>query len=487
MGGGRFNAPIVAQLAILFCLWASGCCQGTCGATSGLPVAGAYVTSVPMPDAQPAPVYIIRYDKDGTCCNPTVRDGLIGAIRAGGYSDIFLISHGWNNEWEDARTFYLSFFEQYERVRVEHGIANRGYRPLFVGVFWPSTVLVLPSDLPPPGAAGPPGRMPSLSPREIKLVADELPSSNARRLRALVRRGRVLNDAGRRELARILLPVYRSSRDADDEVNGAAGAGSADEIVEVWRQAALGLTGSAPESPATSGATSPSAPGALPAILDDLRWLLRFTTFLVMKDRAGVVGRNGVAALLDEVLRADTATRVHMIGHSYGAKVCLSALCRGDKPRAVNSVLLLQPALSAWCFAADLPDPRRPGTSTGRPGGYRPALSRVDAPIATTFSRNDYPLSRIFHHFVRRRQDVGETEGRGAPAVANPYWALGGFGPKGLGDEAAVIDPMLAAPTRYDFVPMHRVYGLDGSAGAIPGHGGVNNLYTWWVLYSQVR
>ena len=76
-------------------------------------------------------------------------------------------------------------------------------------------------------------------------------------------------------------------------------------------------------------------------------------------------------------------------------KVVLSALCNGPAPsRKVDSVLLLQPALSCYAFTADL---------DGKPGGYRPAFDRVRLPIITTYSGHDEPLTKVFHLAVRRQ------------------------------------------------------------------------------------
>src|SRR5262249_33596848 len=152
------------------------------------------------------------------------------------------------------------------------------------------------------------------------------------------------------------------------------------------------------------------------------RDLLRLFTVRQMKDRAGVVGATGVAALLAEI-GALGAARVHLIGHSYGARLLLSALGASDAPPLVAAaMLLLQPAVSHLCFAAHV-------EATGQPGGYRRALARVRAPIVATFSRHDVPLRRVFHLAVRRRRDAGELQiaGDDPPSI---FAALGGYGPR---------------------------------------------------------
>ena len=46
-----------------------------------------------------------------------------------------------------------------------------------------------------------------------------------------------------------------------------------------------------------------------------------------------------VAPLLHDVLSHSGNARVHLVGHSFGAKVCLAALCAGQQPRAVEREL----------------------------------------------------------------------------------------------------------------------------------------------------
>src|SRR5690606_15613941 len=57
----------------------------------------------------------------------------------------------------------------------------------------------------------------------------------------------------------------------------------------------------------------------------DPRRIIRLLTVAIMKDRAGVVGHGGVGKVLQTLLD-HSAARIHLIGHSYGAKVMLSAL-----------------------------------------------------------------------------------------------------------------------------------------------------------------
>ena len=160
----------------------------------------------------------------------------------------------------------------------------------------------------------------------------------------------------------------------------------------------------------------------------------------------------------------------------------LSATCAQPLPRPLASMLLLQPAVSHLCFADTVAD-------TGRPGGYRAALSpeRVTPPIVSTYSRRDMPLHTTFHLAVRRAGDLGEVQIAGDPestsagAPPSVFAALGGYGPRRAGQ--VLIDPLPAAGA--DFVlpwPTPPIVAFDGSGGGIRGHGDVTSPAVGWAL-----
>jgi pimeloyl-ACP methyl ester carboxylesterase len=208
-----------------------------------------------------------------------------------------------------------------------------------------------------------------------------------------------------------------------------------------------------------------------------VRNLLRMGTVWKMKDRAGTVGGLGVSALVTGIL-ADTGARLHLIGHSFGARVVLSALAMRPVSRPARSVLLLQPAVNRWCFA-----PEVPGLAHG--GGYHPVLDRVELPILSTMSTHDFPLHEVFH-LALRGSNLGEPK---VAAIGDfeRYGALGGYGPAGLGAATRRV-PVVAPGTTYDLSGDVRVIALDGSGDlggkpAIGGHGDVISPCTWWALH----
>jgi pimeloyl-ACP methyl ester carboxylesterase len=332
----------------------------------------------------------------------------------------------------------------------------REIRPIFVGIVWPS--VLFPDSEPPRMEAGSNSSSDAWiarERREIEELGADLRAADREEFYRLIQEP-VLNSEQARELARILTPIYEGA-DPEFESNARA---SESEVLALWSEAAESRPGAA------------SAAASLP----DPRDLIRYASVWQMKDRAGVVGRQGVGPLLRDGLAASDQARVHLIGHSYGCKVLLSALCFTTQPRNVESVLLLQPAVSARCFS-----PVAGGA--GKPGGYVPAVDRVNQPIICTFSKNDSALHQYYHLALRRERDLGERDF--APGQPSRYAALGGYGPQGCGDRARTIMAK-NAPDRYAAVePPVRIVGLESDA-VISDHGDVSNEAMWWALYWQV-
>ena len=208
----------------------------------------------------------------------------------------------------------------------------------------------------------------------------------------------------------------------------------------------------------------------------DPRNLLRLFTVRQMKDRAGLVGANGVGPLVRDMLSTtDGHTRYHLVGHSYGARVLLNAVARPNGqplPRPVDSLLLLQPAVNHLCFANSLPG--------GPVGGYRKALELVKHPIMSTFSARDFPLRNTFHWALNRSKDLGEVQVAG-DEPPNQYAALGGYGPRGTQDsrEVAIKDP----GDRYDFgETAPRIWAVNGTR-TITDHSDIYSESTAWALF----
>ncbi|NEK35620.1 hypothetical protein [Rhizobium leguminosarum] len=425
---------------------------------------------------QSVPCYALTFDKQGLCTSPKSFDHLISFLGNDNRTDVILFSHGWNNDWPTALKRYMDFLRGVsESAKERPGMLPSDFRPVFVGVHWPSTILTWPSE-DAPDIAGEENDSDLLDP-----LTEILSSNEIDRLRTLLEQEKVdLEQA--RAFASVIAPALLSTDDAN-EGNGPFGA---DDLVNIWRhagevtaaQSGGSMTGGGFDDFGVPGGSDDIASPSPAGFLDTFspRNLARLATVLMMKDRAGVVGAAGVADVVRRVLN-ESATRLHLVGHSYGAKVVMTALVRSLAVRPAHSVLLLQPAISHLAFAKD--------ASGGTPGGFRQALKQVSTPIFTTYSPHDFPLTRIFHWAARRRTDLGEIQAAGAPP--SKYAALGGYGPSGMVDGEAGERSLPEAGGKYDTIPTGvELVTLNGAVG-ITGHGDVTNPYTFWAMHNLMR
>lgn len=512
-----------------------------------------------------APLYLINYDKSGRCESPQTLAQVVERARAGEFTDVVILSHGWNNDWPAATHLYNDFLSGFSQQLAQHPL-DRPFKPMFVGVIWPSTLLMTAAERGPryeagaaPGAAGGARRVSSAElveqdqlRREARDLASQLAGDDAAAARRIEQQiiESVRSGGGGQQLAELLAPACDDDEVERDHSTAAAalvaaarnaeqltaspgpqpgaGAGPGHGAIgnnpvgnspvgnrpignqPVGNQpagnqpagnqpAGNAPTGNAATTTAAPAANAPAAsapavaavapteagPAAEASALPDPRWIVRAASVWMMKDRAGAVGANGVSRLVRSVL-AGSSARVHLVGHSYGGKVVLSAVEGGGSvSRPVDSILLLEPAVSAYSFAAQVPHTRGAGK-------YRVVLDRVRQPILSTFSEDDWPLTQIYQYAVVRGRDLGEATPPQPPPPPNRYAALGGFGPQPLpaaegGDAEFTWSRLREAPQGYVLPPKVRVCGLRSMNGQIACHGCISNTYTWWALRDQLN
>ncbi|MFT0533275.1 hypothetical protein ACMHYJ_10690 [Castellaniella hirudinis] len=432
-------------------------------------------------DGISVPFYIVRFDKQGKSDASNAIAEIIDKARTA--SDIFFFAHGWNNDWSWATKRYESFFEEYSKLRQQHHLTTpKGYKPMMVGVFWPSAALAF-------GASerGPTNMtLQDMAAQDmdadyaedqflsdLEEIAESLDDRDRELFYALVR----APDFGHDEARQLAELLAKGMSDTLGERDHAGGDVNPQVLLDSWAQA-TGIDiggGGGNQGPYLMNA---QIQGKIFKPLAPLRSIARLLTFAPMKDRAGVIGRVGVSTVLQQLLDHSQA-KIHLIGHSYGTKVMLSALGNTDpKSRKVHSALLLQPAISHLAFADRLPG--KSGT-----GGYYGLPDRVEAPIFSTFSSQDSALYRFFHWGLIRNADVGEVDIQWLlNEQPNRYAALGGYGPRQSGER---LIPLQTAAKPYRLEPHTKIYGLDGSgSGQITGHGEVINPDTAWALHSLV-
>lgn len=451
---------------------------------------------------------MLRFDAKGRPLSPETTDHLLEA--AAGATDVVVFCHGWNTSWYRATRLYRAFLEQLQSTldawpvdaapRAEQGSKPRHrstgsegwatpFLPIFVGLAWPSLSWLRSSERGPTIGGSPE----PASSADVELsggidLSSGLELSPGSEMRAGNPRSGAAESSDSADLA--------DDGSVELEADWPAEAGAGQKTTGSGREStdpAGNLPGFAGEAAIPEneleleyGDRAGTGPGAAGALGDwDPRSVVRVSSVWTMKDRAGLVGLAGVGPLLGRLLGAG-ACRIHLVGHSFGARVMLSALASAPAhaTRRVHSLLLLQPAVNAWCFAEQVQG--RDGI-----GGFRSVLERVELPPIATYSRHDGPLRRVFPLALRRRKDLGEASLAATPELpveeparqVSRWSALGGVGPLGLDEEEMARLPMPAPGEPYPLgsPSAGRILAVDGTA-RIADHGDVANSATAWAL-----
>ncbi|MFD7557571.1 serine-threonine protein kinase [Streptomyces sp. NPDC059835] len=314
-------------------------------------------------------------------------------------TDLLVFAHGWNSDRSTATRLYDRFFAPFP------GLVGSGVRLGYVGVVWPSIRF---SDEPipdfdPPGALAEPGFGTALDPATRQALGRFWPGRGAE----LDRVAELLEERPESEAAFAEFgALVRRLSGADGGSAAAPGAVPAlftDDAVEVCRALALALVeaGGPPLGPG-EGLES-TLGGGLRGLWGGAKELLRQASYYQMKKRAGVVGERGLGPVLAELAAARPALRIHLIGHSFGARlVSFSLRAVPDGARYVTSLTLLQGAFSHYAFCDRLPHDR------GRGGALGGLQRRVDGPVLACHSPYDSAL-KVFYPLASRM--AGDSAG----------------------------------------------------------------------------
>ncbi len=350
------------------------------------------------------PLWEVRFDEDGRPVDHGAVDAILHELPGKQLTDLFVFSHGWNNDPATARDLYGRFFAALRDVEGQLGqpATPRG-RPAVIGtlgIIWPSMRWIDEESPAGGGAAGLAGQGQQGQPvsdaqlvlalkaaytkpaqqKALDELADLLQKRPAEE-RALLRF---------QELMAILTPGPHASGPEEDS-------GERNLLTADPKDTFLRLGSQAP---------APRDQGGAAGWFDPFRRLwgqlweggkqaLRQATYWEMKNRAGVVGQHGLAPLVVRLNQAQPQLRVHLLGHSFGARLVSFALAGlpAAGPSPVKSLVLLQGAFSHFAFAVSLPfAPMRSGALAGM-------QARVDGPLAVTHSLKDtavgvyYPLA----------------------------------------------------------------------------------------------
>jgi hypothetical protein len=391
---------------------------------------------------------------------------------------LFVISHGWNNDEPEAEDLYRRFFAAVDKV-LPHFPGLTSAQCFALGIIWPSkkfdekafAAAAGPNSVPGAGAAIAPGAVDTQIASQLAALKE------------------IANDAGAQAFldhAIAQIPLLSVSQSAQDDFVAALAAAFPQGPQEpdpgfdsglaalnttpghtVLNQIVATLqTGPAAGQQAGGAAALGGAAGFNPlaAIKNAALVLANVTTYWTMKERAGMVGRNGVAQTIAKAMTALPGVKLHLVGHSFGGRLvtaAANALPGGSAEHQVATMLLLQAAYSHYGMAQNY----QPNTD----GVFRSVLTsrKVASEIQITHSTHDlavglaYPIASALAHQI------------GAATWINPFGGMGADGARATPEAfEAVLQPV---GTPYSVVVAPQIVrNLNGDA-IITSHGDVTH------------
>jgi hypothetical protein len=387
--------------------------------------------------------YEVDFNADGTLdtAGGGGDGGLPAAVAAGGITDLFVLSHGWNNGVDSARDLYQAMFGL-----LADQLGTYRSSSAAVGVIWPS--LLFPDDDP---ATAPP--VPSTGAQLAAALAPAFPTQR----RHLATLGQLLDhqpqDFDKLNEFHALAAGLVTTPSLAVEDSGEAALLQGDTAT-VFRRAASEL---APDA----GGDAEGIGNPFAALWSGAREVLRGLSYYEMKNRAGVIGQTGLGPLLAALSGPGGPPRIHLMGHSFGARLVaysLAGLPAGlTGPRSpVKSLTLIQGAFSHFTFASPLMfDP-------SRSGGLAGMGDRVDGPLLATFIAADRALGWWYPTASKLANQDAEVALDGPDAPRPDRW--GAMGHDGYQQNPAPTRTLLAEPgSPYTFAP-GEFYALDANA-----------------------
>lgn len=394
-----------------------------------------------------------RREPDGSLQSDAVKQRL--ADRSEPITDVFFVSHGWKGDVPAAIEQNDRWIAAMAGVTEDRKAAHDrpgGLRSLIVGLHWPS----LPwgdESLDDAGAAVLSAADDANVDANVDAYAKRIADTPAARqaIQTILRNAD--SDAVARSLSATTRAAYATLfAESNLGVGDAASAPGADQPAFEPQDIVQDFAATHDAHPAAGAQVLGDSGSWRDAILSPLRQV----SFWKMKDRARAFGESGAHDLLAALQALAPDARFHLMGHSFGC-IVVSATVAGRAgapllPRPVDSLFLVQGALSLWSYASDIK------FDIDKPGYFnRIAKAQlVRGPIVTTRSRFDTAVGRFYPLGARAAQQTELEDDKELPQ----YGGMGTFGIQGVA--GAVDQPMRTVDYRYLFKP-GAIYNLEAS------------------------
>jgi hypothetical protein len=434
----------------------------------------------------PFTYYPVEFNKDGAAVAPDQLNAVLSAVSTpraqGGLTDLFVISHGWNDDMPEAEQLYETIFSHVGEVLKQKNPACddvNARRAAIVGILWPSKKFD-DAELIPGGAAAMPG--------------DQTAGLGAQldRLSALVGSPEASASLAR---AKTLAPTLASSMEARDEfvrivrafmphdANAEEPVISDDLFTLNGDQLLQRLSRPSHDAPGSGGSGGGGAAGFTDWIgkaVDGAKSLVNLVTYYQMKNRAGAIGQSGVYDMLRRIrdLRGadgDNALKIHMLRHSFGCRLVTAAVAgpANTDPLPVDSMSLLQAAFSHYGFAQSY--------DGSHDGFFRRVVTdpaRVRGPLIITFTSKDKAVGLAYPIASRIARQVASAFGD----ANDPYGGLGRNGAQKTPGSQVVA--LAQTGSAYSFAA-RGVYSLDANA-VITAHSDLGHDEVGWAIVAAV-
>ena len=431
--------------------------------------------------------HLICFDKRGAevpDADGSVASGLAMAALAdpaAGVTDVFIISHGWQGDLADAIRQYDSWIGA-----ANPDAAGDGITPFLIGLHWPSKAWSdreltsgpsgLLGDEPAPGAT-----------ITVEEAVDEFAGQFGHSAQVREALQEVLSfvagvDRDREATSADALPPAVAA--AYRTLAAAAGAGGDDPLLgSSWDPDLVFAEAAAP----VDGADGLLGNGFFGKLREALLTPLRQLTFWHSKNQAREFGEGGAAGLVRAVM-ARSQARVHLVGHSFGTVVLAGAVRGpGDRPvpppRPVDSLVLVQGAVSLWAFAAEVP--------AGIGGGRGYFADVVTAPfvggvVIATRTQWDYAVGRFYPLAVGLVNQF---------LLGGELPKFGGIGTFGIQGVAGMVElpPLAKGATLQSGLVPGTVHNVDAGAviatlnGVEGAHNDLAHSELSWLAWSAAR
>jgi hypothetical protein len=432
-----------------------------------------------MADISGIPYLELEFTKDGEVFRPKQLKAVTDFLKAGPVTDLIVAAHGWNNNMEEARALYQELFGNIAALIPSKGAAVNNRKFAILGVLWPSKKFDDPTLLPGGGEDG--GGAASLGGavaddaaliRQIdglKDLFDKPEHAKLDKMKQLVDR---LADSpkARREFVDLVRQLLPQSQDTTDDPAGRFADVDGDLVFKRLSMPVKAPRG-APSAAGVASVGSSRPRGQAAGLGEALKGMkaaasriLNKATYYMMKERAGAVGIGLNQALHATLGKAQKKPRLHLVGHSFGARV-ITAAADGAHALSPASLTLLQGAFSHNGFAVGFDESKQTN------GFFFRVVSenKVKGPIVVTHTVNDRAVG-IAYAIASR------VSGDNRLAIGDEKDMYGGIGRNGalkLPANAFNNAKLLAENGSYDFSTA-RVYNLAADA-FINDHGDVRN------------